>query len=204
MFYQRSHSLYDSLLGVAGILLVFGASFPWTRTIATGSGQQGNELAGSGQGERQLGIGLKPHIPIEIKAKNINNEDWAHDLAIEVTNRSDKPIYFLSFTLVIQGIRADDGKDFAFWIHYGRARLNDFSTPLESSDVPLLPNETCVLKIPEASATGWEMTRAKKNYPQPKKVGLVFQVLNFGDGTGFVDSGGTYVDVHKKIGENRN
>jgi hypothetical protein len=204
MAYRSSHFLHYSLLGLAGIFFIVGAVFPWARTNATGHGQQANESAGSGPGERQLGIGVKSHIPIKIKAKNINNEDWAHDLEIEVTNRSDKPIYFLSFILVIQGLRAEDGKDFAFWIHYGRARLNDLSTPLENTDVPLLPNETCALKIPEATATGWEKTRAKKNYPQPKKVGLVFQVLNFGDGTGFVDSGGTYVDIHKKLGENRN
>ena len=39
----------------------------------------------------------------------------------------------------------------------------------------------------------------KNNKPQPMKVGLVFQALNFGDGTGFSDAQGTFIDIHKKM-----
>lgn len=199
MDYQKHSFVYrSSALFIAGLLLIFGLSFVSTGTVATVSVPQDNQAASPSQ-ERQLGIGVKPHLPIKIKAKNLNNEKWAHDLEIEVTNKSDRPIYYLSFLLVIQGIKSDDGKEYAFWLHYGRPRLNDFSTPLDSTDVPLLPNDTCVLKIPESEATGWEITRTKKKYAQPIKVGLVFQSLNFGDGTGYTDSGGTYININKKV-----
>jgi hypothetical protein len=33
-----------------------------------------------------MGIGVPKHIPLQIKVKNINNERWAHDLEIEVTD----------------------------------------------------------------------------------------------------------------------
>jgi hypothetical protein len=62
-----------------------------------------------------------------------------------------------------------------------------------------MPNETCVLKIPEAEASGWETYRKKNNKPDPMKIGLVFQSLNFGDGTGFSDAQGTYINVHKPL-----
>jgi len=144
-----------------------------------------------------MGIGVPKHIPLKIKVKNINNEKWAHDLEIEVTNKSDKPIYYLSFLVIPQSENLAD-EDVAFWLHYGRPQLNNFSSPIESTDVPLLPNETCVLKIAESSADGWEGLIAKKKKPQAKKVGLVFQALNFGDGTGYMDSQGTPVEKEKK------
>lgn len=76
-------------------------------------------------------------------------------------------------------------------------QLNNFSTPIESTDKPLPPDQTIVLKIEDSIADGWENLRAKSNKPQPKKVGLVFQALNFGDGTGFMDTQGTPVGNKK-------
>ena len=63
-----------------------------------------------------------------------------------------------------------------------------------------MPNETCVLRIPEAEADGWETYRKKNNKPQPVKIGLVFQSLNFGDGTGFSDAQGTFINIHNPVG----
>ena len=60
-----------------------------------------------------------------------------------------------------------------------------------------MPKETYVLRIPEPDANGWEILRKKNNKPHPMKIGLVFQSLNFGDGTGFSDAGGTFIDIHK-------
>jgi len=153
--------------------------------------------ASSAQSQRELRTGTPKHIPLKIKAKNVTNEKWVNDLEVEVTNTSDKPIYFLSFSLRLQGIKAPDGVEFGFWLHYGRPQLIDFSVPLESTDVPLMPNETCVLKTPEAEANGWETYREKNNKPDPMKIGLVFQSLNFGDGTGFSDAQGTFINIHK-------
>src|SRR5689334_13398170 len=109
----------------------------------------------SAYAQREMGIGVPKHIPIKINVKNLNNENWANDFEVEITNKSDKPIYYLSLLVVPQG----ESETTAFWLHYGRPQLNNFSTPLESTDVPLLPDETCVLKIPEASANGWETFR---------------------------------------------
>ncbi len=144
-----------------------------------------------------MGIGVPKHIPLKIKVKNIKNEKWAHDLEIEVTNKSGRPIYYLSFVVKPQSENLAE-ENVAFWLHYGRPQLNNFSTPLENTDVPLLPDETTVLKIPESQADGWETGRAKNNKPQPKKVGLIFQALNFGDGTGYFDAQGTPVEKDKE------
>lgn len=44
--------------------------------------------------EKKLGIGVPSHVPLRVKVKNLNSKKWAHDLEVEVTNTSDKPIYF--------------------------------------------------------------------------------------------------------------
>jgi hypothetical protein len=182
--------LFSTLLLVMGLM----ASFTVTETASTTGWQQENPANESNASpERVMGIGIPKHIPIKVKVKNINNDKWAHDLEIEVTNKSDKPIYYLSLLVIPQSDNVAD-ENVAFWLHYGRPQLNNFSTSILSTDVPLLPNETCVLKIPESSADGWERTRIKHDKPQPHKIGLVFQALNFGDGTGFMDTQGTPVN----------
>lgn len=150
--------------------------------------------------DRELGIGLPKHVPLKIKTKNIKSKRWSHDLEIEVTNTSNKPIYYLSFMVVMQGVKSPEGKEYMFWVHYGRAQLNDFSTRLESTDIPLQPNESYVLKIDQVEADSWETTRSKLKKPQPSKVGLVFQMLNFGDGTGYANAQGEFFDINRKIG----
>ncbi|HSE30326.1 MAG TPA: hypothetical protein VLA93_01990 [Pyrinomonadaceae bacterium] len=164
----------------------------------------GSQLVGSAgqQGQREFRTGLPKHVPLKIKAKNVNNEKWTEDLEIEVANKSEKPIYFLSFSLIMQGFKASDGREFGFWLHYGRAKLIDFSESLQSSDVPLMPNESCVLRIPDADAEGWESFRKKNGKPHPSKIGLVFQSLNFGDGTGFSDAQGTFIDIRRQVDVN--
>lgn len=79
----------------------------------------------------------------------------------------------------------------------------EFSTPVEPDDVPIKPSQKYTFKIPESSAKGWDYLKDKESRPEPKKLGLVFQALNFGDGTGYVDSGGTPVNIHKKINLNK-
>ena len=35
---------------------------------------------------------IPQHVPIKVKVKNFNSEDWTRDLEVEVTNISNKPI----------------------------------------------------------------------------------------------------------------
>ena len=71
----------------------------------------------SGDPQKEMGIGVPKHIPIKIKVKNLNNEKWANDLEVEITNKSDKPIYYLSFLVIPQSENVADEK-VAFWLHY--------------------------------------------------------------------------------------
>ena len=60
-------------------------------------------------------INLVPqHLPLKIKIKNLESEKWVHDLEVEVTNTSDKPIYFIEFFLVMPEIKSEAGHDTEF------------------------------------------------------------------------------------------
>jgi hypothetical protein len=159
-------------------------------------------MVASGQ-EKKLGIAIPSRVPLKIKTKNLNSKKWVHDLEIEVTNTSEKPIYFLSLYLTLPEIKGLLGSRVGFWLRYGRVELMDFSTALNSDDVPIQPGQKHVFIIPESSAKGWDHLREKEGRSEPKVIELIFQVLNFGDGTGFLDASGAPMNIHKKLSLNR-
>jgi hypothetical protein len=148
--------------------------------------------------ERVLEDKIPKHLPIKVKIKkekekafkDLQNEKWARDLELEITNISNKPIYYLSLLLLLPETKAPNGRQIVFPLRYGRGELIDFRTQLQPADVPLAPGESYVLKIPYREAKGWENFQSKENKPAPKKVQLKFQLLNFGDGTGFMRNDG--------------
>ena len=58
------------------------------------------ELVPPGQ-EKQLHMLVRPQIPLKFKVNNLNSRKWAHDLQVEVTNTSGRPIYFLHFFVTL-------------------------------------------------------------------------------------------------------
>jgi hypothetical protein len=140
--------------------------------------------------ERVLEDKIPKHLPLKIKIKNLNNEKWARDLEIEVKNTGDKPIYYLSFSLSLPEVKSDGGITVGFPLRYGRPELSDFKNRPLPEDVPIQPGETYTLKVPENLVKGWGQFRGRRNLPEPKKFEIKFRRLHYGDGTGFMSSGG--------------
>jgi hypothetical protein len=140
--------------------------------------------------EREIEDRVPAHLPIKVKIKNIErvkdlkNEDWLGDLEVEVTNTGMKPIYYIYFALSLPDVITEDGTNIGFILRYGRVRLADLSTPLQSEDVPILPKESVTLKVPGNHTKAWKSFRAKGKLSNPKKLWLRVQLINFGDGTG--------------------
>ena len=152
--------------------------------------------------EKKLENLIPEHLPIKVKIKNVNRKKWVHDLEVEVKNTSDKPIYFMLFAIILPDVIAEQNP-VGFNLTYGRMQLYMFDTPLEPKDVPIQPGDTYVFKIDKSSAKGWDYLREKKGKPEPKRIRIIFQSINFGDGTGYSDSGGTPVNINKKTSLNR-
>ena len=152
--------------------------------------------------ERELEDKIPAHLPIRIKIrkekekafKDLKNERWARDFEVEITNTGNKPIYFLYLLAVMPEIRDANGYNIAFAIFYGRTELGDIRTKANADDVSLKPGETYVFKNSEgvalSQALGFEAFQRKQNWSQPKKLQLKFEVLSFGDGTGYAGEDG--------------
>jgi hypothetical protein len=155
---------------------------------STAQTQQGNATAPAQ--ERELEDRIPKHLPIKVKVKNLNNEKWERDLEIEVTNTGEKPIYFLMFSLFFVDVKMENGDDIGFPLRYGRPELYSVENRAMPEDVPIKPGETILIKAPEGLTKGWEKFRTNHNMRHPKKFGIEFHSLNFGDGTGFHTTGG--------------
>jgi hypothetical protein len=159
---------------------------PTAAEVASLKSQQSKE-------ERELEDTIPAHVPIKVKIKaekeqafkDLNNEHWVRDLEIEVKNTGTKPIYFLALQLHLPETRGPDGNIVGFDLLYGRSDLISITAPLKPEDVPIRPGETHVFTIAERFVRGWERIVREDNVRQPKKVRVVFQNINFGDGTGF-------------------
>jgi hypothetical protein len=133
---------------------------------------------------------IPKHLPLKVKVKNINNEKWYSDVEVEVTNTGNKPIYYLMIVLFFGDVTMEDGTGIGFPLRYGRPELSRIGNRATPEDVPIQPGETYVFKSHEGLAKGWDGFRAKRNMRHPKKIGIRFEILNFGDNTGFVTRGG--------------
>ena len=179
-FLRRRSLVSLVILLLSALTLAYG--------IASGIAQESEKK------EREIETRIPAHLPIKLKFRNVEkvkdlkNEDWIGDLEVEVTNTGTKPIYYLYIELLVPEVVKDDKavtKTVGFPLRYGRIQLVDFAEPIRSDDVPLLPGESAVIKVKTTQATPWKSLRAKGRYVNPKKLQFWFELLNYGDGTGF-------------------
>jgi hypothetical protein len=148
------------------------------------------------EGGREVLDKIPKHLPIKVRVKkperlkDAQNEDWLGELEVEVTNTGTKPIYYLYISVFLPDVVAPTGYPFSLGLQYGRTALVALDEPVRPDDVPLLPGEVVILKVPAEQAELWKRGRARGDRPNPKKVELIFSDLNFGDGTGFIGSTG--------------
>ncbi len=146
---------------------------------------------------RQVEYNIPKNLPIKVKfkaekeakVKDMSNAEWLRDVEFEVTNLSDKPIYFLEFWLKLPEIKTENDNPLAFSLRFGRVGLIDGNTRPVDTDVSLKPGETYTFSIDDTFQQRWLKFKQRKNIADPGKVKIDFIHLSFGDGTGF-DSGG--------------
>ena len=151
----------------------------------------------SEENERKLDDLIPKHVPIKIKIKkekeagfkNANNEKWAREFELEVTNTGTKPIYAVDL-YVVTDVRAAAGFRIVFPLSYGRKEFWDIRTKAEPTDIPINPGESISLRIHPGQLDAWDHARRKENRPFPKQLKVEFQFLSFGDGTGYAATDG--------------
>ena len=92
----------------------------------------------------------------------------------------------------------DNGISLTFILRYGqRSIFSEWKGGAQPEDKPILPGEKVILKIPDSQADGWDKASQIEKRVQPKKLPVIFQELNFGDGTGFWGTSGAKWPVNK-------
>lgn len=158
--------------------------------------------------ERRYEVQTFRNMPVAVhEMRNLQKgEDWFRDLEIVVKNISDKPIYFISFTMKFPDIPPPLGSPensiTGFSLIYGRPELGLLWNLAGSEDKPIKPGDTYVFTIPEGYVTGlafMEMTMSLTP-EQTKNLIIQFNAISFGDGTGYTGGGiGGLRDYRGKI-----
>ena len=145
--------------------------------------------------EREIEDKIPKHLPLKVKlkkekeakVKDFKNDAWLFDFELEVTNTSEKPIYFLNMYVLFPEF-VENGGIKGIPLRYGKMDFIRHDTRPLPDDVPIKPGETCTFKIPDQDLQAWSNRKAAGLARNPRKLRLIFASLSFGDGTGF---GGT-------------
>ena len=154
--------------------------------------------------EREIEYKMAAHLPLKVELKNaekvkdLANEDWLSDLELEVTNTGSKPIYLVYFSLALEDVKDWDGVGIGYQLIYGRPELGDIKTLATPDDVPIRAGESAVIKARPGGAKSWKMFKKERGFADPKKLSLSFQILSFGDGTGYVGPHGSFKPDKRK------
>ena len=101
------------------------------------------------------------------------------------------------YLMVIGAKDSKTGHRIGFLLRYGRSKLISFAEPILPTDEPIEPGLKHLFKFSEGDASGWNYLRTYDGKADPKGLELEFQILNFGDGTGFTSTAAEPVDIHK-------
>lgn len=195
IYNASSNHLYKLITGIA-VLAFFSVLPTATGVVSSQDVSQDPRIVGGP--ERRLYNGVPTKLPLKFDIKNVTSETWVHELEVEVTNTSAKPIYYMDMYIFMSGVKFQ-GVRIGFWLKYGRVQLISFSEPLLPEDVPIKPGGKHTFKISESDAKGWDTLRVQEGKAEPKFLKLLFQRINFGDGTGYQTTAGQPVDIKKKI-----
>jgi len=152
----------------------------------------------AGQGPERLravASTVPARLPLKVVVKNQErladpkNERWLRDLEVEVTNTGSKSVYFVSLLLLLPGAKLGRLQP-VYNLRFGNSHLGSFTAIARPDDVPLVPGESVVIKVPDRDAATWENWKARGEATDPQKLVLVLHQLNFGDGTGYAGRDG--------------
>jgi hypothetical protein len=129
-------------------------------------------------------------MPVRVReVKNLQSETWPNDLEIEVENVSSKPVYFINAVLEFP----DDQSGII--LKYGNLENMDIRRIAKEEDEHLDPDKKTILVVSDVYKKG--LLARQKNRPENfKKIELWFEIISFGDGTGFEVS--QFLDLRTK------
>ena len=134
-------------------------------------------------------------MPVRVsEVRHLQSETWPNELEIEVENVSNRPIYFINAALIFPDDPAPNGAS-GIILKYGKLDNMDIARIAEPEDVHLDPGQKTVLVVSEIYRKGL-LVKQKKTPNNLKRLVFSFDIVSFGDRTGFV--AGEFWDLRKK------
>lgn len=130
---------------------------------------------------------IPKRVPIKIEVKNQHSENWVDEMEIKVTNTGNKPIYYLSFLIILEGVKIS-GYDMGFPFKFGNREMYSKYNLAQPDYESILPNESYTFKIDKSLAEGWKI-RVREGLTDVGEPYFMLGWLNFGDGDGFSANG---------------
>lgn len=134
-------------------------------------------------------------MPLRVrKVKGLQSETWPNDLEIEIENISSKPIYFINAVLEFPDDPAPNGSS-GIKFKFGKVENMDIARLAQPEDEHVDPGRTVVFTVSQVYRKGL-MVRQQKTPHNFKKLDFWFEIVSFGDGTGY--EGSQFLDLKKQ------
>lgn len=159
--------------------------------------------------EREIEDEIPKHLPLKVKlkkekeekVKDFKNDQWVRDFELEVTNTSEKPIYYLSMYVLLPEFVNQNGGVKGMPLRYGRMDFVKLETRPLPDDISIKPGETYTFKMLDQDLEAWANRQAAGLARNPRKLRFIFSGLSFGDGTGFRGTTGVPYPRNKQISQ---
>ena len=150
---------------------------------------------------------IPAHVPLEVKikkskedkVKDAGNRNWVRDFELEVTNTSDKPIYYLSLNIEMPDLKLESGVLASFHIAFGRVEfLDNLDARPRADDVSIGPKSSHTFVIEQDNMLGYEKWRSLGNKEDALRIAVSMNFIAYGDGTGYTSLGGVPFPVKQE------
>lgn len=124
-----------------------------------------------------------------VDVRNIQSEAFPQGFEIEIKNVSDKPIYYINIALTYRSSEYDRRvMPYGGNMSFGESRLYSFRERAREEDRSIKPGGSVVLRVSEAEWKCFNEKVLSGEIPRDTTniVKIIFQHINFGDGTGML------------------
>jgi hypothetical protein len=156
------------------------------------------------QEKRSVKVREFKDMPLKVQAiRNLDKETWHKDLQIEVKNIGTKPIYSVLAYLEFLDQKPPDDSVTAIILRFGERKYIDIRVVGDPQDSHINPGDTYVFTIEDKYRKGLAI-KHEKSPELFTHMELRFNLISFGDGTGFeVGDPTDYRQIKKSSSEDK-
>jgi hypothetical protein len=157
----------------------------------------------AGRRDRELRVVSIDNSPTQIVSQRTGaKRDFVGGLSIEVKNVTDKPLYYVSYVLILTDTaKYLDGAPVAYNLNWGNVALAAPGVLPGPQDAALAPGQTVTLAVSPAKWQTYVSFAKAKGVPVTTRAELRPYIVAFGDGSGWIGGNTWSADMAGKLEE---